>query len=81
VSFYTDQPTWGKIVEQRKLGIHIPAKLLTTDKLISAIRIVQTDEIKNKVFTVGQAIRNENGLDNAITEIEKYFNDNQNYGK
>jgi sterol 3beta-glucosyltransferase len=26
VSFYTDQPTWGKIVEQKKLGIHIPLK-------------------------------------------------------
>lgn len=80
VSFYTDQPTWGKIVEHRKLGIHIPVKLLTTDKLISAVRLVQTDEIKNNVLTVGQVIRNENGLDNAITEIEKYFNDKQKYG-
>jgi len=73
VSFYTDQPTWGKIIEQRKLGVHIPVKSLTADKLISAIHLSQTDEIKNNVLTVGQAIRNENGLDNAITEIEKYF--------
>jgi UDP:flavonoid glycosyltransferase YjiC (YdhE family) len=80
VSFYTDQPTWGKIIEQKKLGIHIPVKSLTTDKLISAIQLSQTDEIKNSVMKVGQAIRNENGLENAINEIENYFNDKQKYG-
>ena len=80
VSFYTDQPTWGKIVEHRKLGVHIPVKSLTAEKLISAIYFVQKDEIKNNVLKVGQEIRNENGLDNALIEIEKYFNDNQKYG-
>ena len=34
----------------------------------------------NNVLKVGQEIRNENGLDNAIIEIEKYFNDKQKYG-
>ena len=80
VWFYTDQPTWGKIVEHRKLGLHIPVKSLTAEKLISAIYFVQKDEIKNNVLKVGQEIRNENGLDNAIIEIEKYFNDKQKYG-
>ena len=80
VSFYTDQPTWGKIVEHRKLGVHIPVKSLTAEKLISAIYFVQKDEIKNNVLKVGQEIRNENGLDNAIIEIEKYFNEKQKYG-
>lgn len=80
VSFYTDQPTWGKIVERKKLGVHLPAKSLSADKLISAIQKVQADEIKYSVTAVGQQIRNENALNNAITEIEKYFNDRQNYG-
>lgn len=74
VSFYTDQPTWGKIVEQKKLGIHIPVKLLTADKLISAIRLSQSNEIKNNVSRVGEQIRNEKGLENAVNEIEKHFN-------
>jgi sterol 3beta-glucosyltransferase len=78
VSFYTDQPTWGKIVEHRKLGVHIIVKSLTAEKIISAIYLVQKDEIKNNVLKVGQEIRNENGLRNAITEIEKYFNDHKN---
>lgn len=79
VSFYTDQPTWGKIVESKKLGVHIPVKTLSFDKLISAIQKTQTDEIKNSITTIGQQIRDQNGLDNAITEIEKYFNDKQKY--
>jgi sterol 3beta-glucosyltransferase len=80
ISFYTDQPTWGKIVERKKLGIHIPVKSLTTQQLISAIQNVQTDEIQKNVSVVGQQIRNENGLDNAISEIEQYFINEQKYG-
>jgi UDP:flavonoid glycosyltransferase YjiC (YdhE family) len=78
VSFYTDQPSWGKIVEHRKLGIHIPIKSLTANKLIASIRLALTDEIKNNILTVGQAIRNENGLENAVNEIEKYFDGQEN---
>lgn len=78
VSFYTDQPTWGKIVDCKKLGVHIPVKTLSADKLISAIRKVQAKEIKNNVSAVGQQIKDENGLENAITEIEKYFWDTNN---
>ncbi|MBK8145492.1 MAG: glycosyltransferase family 1 protein [Bacteroidetes bacterium] len=74
VSFYTDQPTWGKIVESKKLGVHIPVKTVSADKLISAIQNIETDEIKRNVAKIGQQIRDENGLDQAITEIEKYFN-------
>jgi sterol 3beta-glucosyltransferase len=73
ISFYTDQPTWGKIVERRKIGAHIPVKKLTADKLITAITKVQTEEVKKNVAVIGEQIRNENGLENAIREIENYF--------
>jgi UDP:flavonoid glycosyltransferase YjiC (YdhE family) len=73
VSFYTDQPTWGKIVAGKRLGVHIPVKSLSAAKLISAIEKVQADEIKNNVSSLGQQIRNENGLENTIREIENYF--------
>jgi len=73
ISFYTDQPTWGKIIERMKLGVHIPVKKLTADKLISALTKVQTNEIKNHVAIIGQQIRDENGLENAIREFENYF--------
>jgi sterol 3beta-glucosyltransferase len=73
ISFYTDQPTWGKIVGRMKLGVHIPVKKLTANKLIAAIGFCQSDEIKQNVISMGQKIRNEKGLENAVDEIEKYF--------
>jgi len=76
ISFYTDQPTWGKIIERMKLGVHIPVKKLNSDKLLSALTYVQTEEVKRNVTKIGQQIINENGLENAINEIEKYFNTN-----
>lgn len=78
VSFYTDQPTWGKIVERKKVGAHIPVKSLTSEKLISAIQKVQTDEINHNVSIVGKQIKLENGLERAIIEIENYFDTNTN---
>jgi UDP:flavonoid glycosyltransferase YjiC (YdhE family) len=73
ISFYTDQPTWGKIVENKKIGVHIPVKKLTAAKLINAIDSLQSNEIQQNVLKIGQAIRQENGLNKAITEIENYF--------
>ena len=73
ISFYTDQPTWGKIIERMHLGVHIPIKKLKSGKLLSAIMYVQTSEIKGNVIKMGQQIRNENGVENAVNELEKYF--------
>ena len=78
VSFYTDQPTWGKIVERMKLGVHIPVKKLNSSNLIAAISTVQTEEIKKNVAVAGLQIREEKGLENALNEIEKYFSTEQN---
>ena len=73
ISFYTDQPTWGKIVERKKLGVHIPVKKLTPGKLIKAIQVVQSEGIRKNVAAVGQQIREENGLERAVGEIERFF--------
>jgi sterol 3beta-glucosyltransferase len=73
VSFYTDQPTWGKIIQKKKLGIHIPFKKLNSSRLIKAIEDVQTEEILENVSKVGSEIRKEDGLKNAIQTFSKYF--------
>ncbi|HEX3386913.1 MAG TPA: glycosyltransferase, partial [Mucilaginibacter sp.] len=49
ISFYTDQPTWGKIIERMKLGVHIPVKKLNSGKLLAALKYVQADEVKRNV--------------------------------
>lgn len=73
VSFYTDQPTWGKIVERMSLGVHIPLKKLNAARVIAAIKTAQTEAVKQNVLKMGAKIRNENGLQTAVDEIEKYF--------
>ena len=55
------------------VSVHIPFKKLKSDKLLSAITYVQTDEVKRNVAKIAEQIRNENGLENAVSEIEKYF--------
>lgn len=74
ISFYTDQPTWGKIAERMQFGVHIPVKKLKADKLLSAITKVETEGVKNNAAIIGEKIRNENGLENAVNELEMYFN-------
>ena len=73
ISFYTDQPTWGKIIERKGLGVHIPVKKLTSAKLINALATVNSDGVRANVLAIGAQIRNENGLENALSEIESYF--------
>ena len=73
ISFYTDQPTWGKIVERMKLGVHIPVKKLDAHKVIAAIADAQTAEVKAAVLNISEKLKNENGLERAIAEIEGYF--------
>ncbi len=73
VSFYTDQPTWGKIIEKKGFGLHIPVKKLDAKALLEAIQKVQSNEIKSKVLATGQKLRSEQGLERALTEIEHYF--------
>ncbi|MBB3056786.1 glycosyltransferase [Mucilaginibacter gotjawali] len=74
ISFYTDQPTWGKIIERMNLGVHIPVKKLNLDKLLAALKYVQADDVKRNVAKIGQQINNEKGLENVVREIELYFN-------
>jgi sterol 3beta-glucosyltransferase len=73
VSIFGDQPIWGKLIEKRKLGKHISAPKLTFDNFNSALKMAQTEEMKNTIFSIGKAIKSENGVDKAIDEIEQYF--------
>ena len=73
VSFYTDQPAWGKIIERRGLGVHIPAKRLSAKKLLAAVAAAQSDMIRQNVTNMREQIMHENGVDKAASAIEAYF--------
>jgi sterol 3beta-glucosyltransferase len=74
VSIFGDQPMWGKTVARKKIGAHIPFKKLTAKKLIAAIDETQTPSIRNNAFAAGEKVNAEDGVEEAIEQLERYFN-------
>jgi sterol 3beta-glucosyltransferase len=70
--FFGDQPFWGWCVQQLGVGsIPIPQKKLTAGRLTEAIREVTTNSaIHRSACALGQKIRQENGVVNAVAVIE-----------
>jgi sterol 3beta-glucosyltransferase len=77
LSVFADQPWWGKIIERRNLGIHIPFKKMNTQKLMDAIKKTQALDLKNNVLRKGQEINSEQGLRRTIDALEYYFSKNR----
>ncbi len=76
VSIIADQPWWGKIIERKKMGFHIPFKKLTYQKLLSAISKAQNLEIIQDAVEIGERISREDGLNKTIGALESRFRDN-----
>ncbi len=70
--FMGDQPFWGQRVKTLGVGSQpIPQKQLTAQKLADAIREVTTNPtIRQNAEVLGQKIRQEDGIDNAIALIQ-----------
>lgn len=75
VPFFGDQIYWGERVFITGVGPKpIPHKELNEDNLASAIeKAVSDQEIRNRAKLLGEKIRNENGVENAVSIFEKYF--------
>ena len=75
VPFVLDQPFWGARVKAMRLGpAPIPHKRLTAERLAHAIKIAVTDtEMKKRANSCGAAIRSEDGVENAVKIIQRYF--------
>ena len=73
VSIIADQPWWGKIIERKKLGVHIPFKKLSAEKLLAAINKCRDPEIIQNAFDMGEKISREDGLKKNIDTLEDYF--------
>jgi UDP:flavonoid glycosyltransferase YjiC (YdhE family) len=75
VPFIADQPFWGKRIKALGIGPKpIPAKKLTADKLAAAIRAATTDPtMKTRAATLGQAIRSERGVENAVRLVQEHL--------
>jgi UDP:flavonoid glycosyltransferase YjiC (YdhE family) len=73
VSILADQPVNGKMIEQKKLGYHLPFRKLSPESLLQAINAAEDDLIKRNCSAAAASIKTEDGLENAVHLIEKYF--------
>jgi len=73
VPFFADQPFWGQRVHQLGVGPKpIPRKRLTVDNLTEALRRAISDgEMRKKAAQLGERIRAENGIAQAVAVIEQ----------
>ncbi|WP_341531457.1 glycosyltransferase (plasmid) [Nostoc sp. UHCC 0302] len=73
--FFADQPIWGE--KLTRLGVSpppIPYKKLSTETLAEAIEVVLGDEVmKKKAQDLGQKIRGEDGVANAVEAFHRHL--------
>ncbi len=73
VPFTADQPFWGNRVHAMGVGPKpILVKNISVDKLMCAIAEAESNVIRDRAQVVGQNIRSEDGIKNAIKLIELY---------
>jgi sterol 3beta-glucosyltransferase len=74
IPFMGDQPFWGKRVAELGVGpAPIPRKRLTGEQLADAIEeAVSNTAMRQRAAELGEKIRAEAGIDNAVALIEQY---------
>jgi UDP:flavonoid glycosyltransferase YjiC (YdhE family) len=70
VSVLADQPVNGKIIEEKGLGLHLPFKKLTPERLIKAVRTVREPSVIENCRKMAESIRAEDGASRAVGLIE-----------
>jgi UDP:flavonoid glycosyltransferase YjiC (YdhE family) len=79
IPHFSDNHFWSKKVNA--LGVSpkpIPRMKLTAEKLAQAIKeTLENKTMQHKAVMIGQKIKAENGVQQAVTEIEKFFHINQ----
>jgi UDP:flavonoid glycosyltransferase YjiC (YdhE family) len=70
-----DQFYWGQHLHQLGVGLpFIPRPRLNRERLVAALKeLVHDDNLHAAASTLGERIRAENGVDNAVNLIEETF--------
>ncbi|HET9909039.1 MAG TPA: glycosyltransferase [Anaerolineales bacterium] len=78
VPFMADQPFWGRRVHAIGVGPQpLRVKSLSVKGLVRAIAEAEDQSLRTRAQSIGQQIRNEDGVGIAVELIEKYFNNFQ----
>ena len=73
-SIFADQPFWGKLIERRGLGTHLPFWRWTTKRLLAAIQAAEIPEVQRRVNELGDQMAAQDGLKQTLQALENYFN-------
>jgi sterol 3beta-glucosyltransferase len=79
IPYFADQPFWARTVYQAGVGPRpIPRKRLSVELLAEAINTAVTDTgLRERAAQLGERIRTENGVQEAVRVIEEYFERNR----
>lgn len=73
ISFFGDQPFWGKRVVELGAGATIPYSQLTKENFASTVKFVsECRSVKKNVQKISKILRNEDGLTNAVENIYRH---------
>ena len=76
VPFTADQPFWGKRIQAIGAGPKpILVKNLSVERLTRAMAEAESDAVRERAQVIGQEIRSEDGIGNALKLIGKFSND------
>ncbi|WP_183580436.1 glycosyltransferase [Mucilaginibacter sp. X5P1] len=73
-SIFVDQPAWGKIIEQKKLGVHIPWRKLSAAVVLKALTKLKQSHIAETIKEASSRVNKEDGVGAAVKMIEAYCN-------
>jgi sterol 3beta-glucosyltransferase len=73
VSIFGDQHWWGRLIEKKELGRHIPFKRLSPNRLIAALDRVLSPPVTQNVEAISRLLKAEDGVGEAVEQLERYF--------
>jgi len=73
LSLFGDQPQWGKIVERRGVGLHLPFRRLTVRRFLRALENVLSPPFPQQAALVGGKVAKEDGVRLTIETLDSFF--------
>lgn len=70
--FYGDQSLWAALIERAGAGERLPAAKLTPQRLANALRRATADESLAAARTLGERVRDEDGVGRAVCAFEEH---------
>ncbi len=73
-SLFVDQPAWGKIIQHRNLGVHIPWRKLSAKTILDGLSKFKQEPMATVIPQAHTRLLKEDGIAIAIATIEAYSN-------